>query len=86
MRVQVLYFAGLRDVTGRAEEILDLGARGAGVPCTVADLAGLLSERYPALVPHQSSVRYAVNEQFAELGAAVQAGDVVALIPPVSGG
>jgi molybdopterin converting factor subunit 1 len=82
MTVVVLYFAALRELLGKSQETLS------HLPAvlTVRGLAERLTERHPALAPHLGSVRFAVNETFVELGAAVTDGDTVALIPPVSGG
>ncbi|HVU02655.1 MAG TPA: molybdopterin converting factor subunit 1 [Polyangiaceae bacterium] len=81
-RVTVLYFGGARDAAGTAEESVDLpeGVR------TVSDLSGLLGTRHPELAGRLSSVRFGVNEAFAEPHQALANGDVVAVIPPVSGG
>jgi molybdopterin synthase sulfur carrier subunit len=80
--VQVLYFAALRDLTGVGEESVEL----ATVPCPVSGLLEQLERKHPGLRGRLSSVRVAVNEEFAELAGSVRSGDVVALIPPVSGG
>jgi molybdopterin synthase sulfur carrier subunit len=80
--IVVLYFAGLRELLQRSEERLsELSS-----PSSVFELAELLARRHPALVPHLGSVRFAVNEAFVDRNAALEDGDTVALIPPVSGG
>ncbi|MGQ3480801.1 MoaD/ThiS family protein [Paenibacillus sp. TY11] len=76
--IKLYYFAGLREVTGISEEMADLVGR------TVGDLYGWIAERYPNLPI--SSVRIAVNEEYALLTDVLQDGDVAAFIPPVSGG
>jgi molybdopterin converting factor subunit 1 len=80
--VRVLYFAGLREALGVAEEWVELppGAT------TIAQLASTLADRHPAYRERRAHVRIARNEAFAEADEAVVEGDVVALIPPVSGG
>jgi molybdopterin converting factor subunit 1 len=82
VKVVVLYFAALRELLGVHEERLELPP-GVG---RVRELATFLGERHPALVPHFSSVRFALNETFVDAAAALGEGDVVALIPPVTGG
>jgi len=82
VNVVVFYFAALRDLLGITEERLDLPA----APQCVADLARHLTRRHPQLEPHLSSVRFAVNESFVDSTAPLANGDVVALIPPVTGG
>jgi molybdopterin synthase catalytic subunit/molybdopterin synthase sulfur carrier subunit len=79
--VRVLAFAGARDVIGAGEVLLPLEA-----PCTAAELLEQVCARYPALVPYKRSLRVAVNGSYALAHEAVQAGDEVALIPPVAGG
>lgn len=53
---------------------------------TVAELLTLLERNKPTLQGRLGSVRVAVNEEFAEPSAVLRGGEVVALIPPVSGG
>ena len=76
VRVSIRLFAGLRERAGTGARQLEL-ADGA----TLADVwAGLdLGEEPQGLL-------YAVNKRYAEPGTALAEGDVVALIPPVSGG
>lgn len=80
--VTLLYFAAIRDAVGLAEEQLELPEAVA----TVSELSTFLEGARPALAGRLSSVRFAVNEVFASGDAGVAPGDVVALIPPVSGG
>jgi sulfur-carrier protein len=82
MAIAVLYFAALRELLGRSEEVVELPAG----PLTVQILADHLTRLHPELRPHLPSVRFAINETFVDLGAAVSSGDRVALLPPVSGG
>jgi molybdopterin converting factor subunit 1 len=81
MRVQVLLFASAREAAGVASEVLDLpdGA-------TVADARDALSRRHPRLGPTWPSVRFAVGERFASVEDRLETGDVLAVVPPVSGG
>lgn len=80
--VTLLYFAGVREAVGVAEESIDLpeGVR------TVSDLSTFLEIARPTLAGRLGSVRFAVNEVFASPETRLQPGDVIALIPPVSGG
>lgn len=80
--VSVLYFAALRDLARAHEEQVTL----ASGPMDVASLLAFLQQRHPELAGRLQSVRVAVNEEFVELGAVLNGGEVVALIPPVSGG
>ena len=82
MGVKILYFAALRELTGRDEEWLELPE---GV-ATVAEFAHWLEGQRAELGGRLGSVRVARNERFAAPGDAIAAGDVLALIPPVAGG
>lgn len=82
MRVTILYFAAVRDLVGKDEEPLDL-------PPNVPDIAALapyLERRHPRLSGRLSSVRFAVDEEFALPETRLHEGAVIALIPPVAGG
>ena len=87
--VMVLFFAAARERSGVNEERWLL----AEAP-RLDLLRAALFERYPALVPLDAYLRWAVNERFVESAAfsageaslSLQAGDRIALIPPVSGG
>jgi molybdopterin converting factor subunit 1 len=85
MPVRILYFAGLRDAVGHAEETVELRAIGARPP-TVRGLADYLAARHPAYAARRDHVRIARNEVFAAEDEPVVDGDVIALIPPVAGG
>lgn len=52
----------------------------------MAALCQLLELRKPEFRGRLGAVRVAVNEEFAEASALLHGGEVVALIPPVSGG
>jgi len=81
-RVCVLYFAGLRDAVGQAEEIVDLPP----TVLTVGDLCAYLASLHVGYAERRGQVRAARNEAFAGNDEALSDGDVVALIPPVAGG
>jgi molybdopterin converting factor subunit 1 len=79
-KVKVLYFAALRELTGQVEEGLELGDE----VQSVGELVLLLCERHPGL--RLDGVRLAKNDEFTDANAPLAGGDVIALIPPVSGG
>jgi molybdopterin converting factor subunit 1 len=85
MSLRILYFAGLRDALGLAEETVELGAL-PQPPRTVRALADYLAARHPAYGERRGHVRIARNEVFAADEEPVADGDVIALIPPVAGG
>lgn len=80
--IEVLYFAALRERMGVASEHVELPD---GVE-NVGRLVAFLEASRPALRGVLGSVRYAVGDEFVGLERALAPGDVVALIPPVSGG
>jgi molybdopterin synthase sulfur carrier subunit len=82
MDIRVLYFAGLRDSVGIAEESIELP----GHVRTVGALADYLCARHAAYADRRSHVRMARNETFARDDELLADGDVIALIPPVAGG
>ena len=81
MRVNVLYFAVLRDLYGRSTEELELPAGE-----NVTGLLALLKGREPAESKLWSAIAVAVNQEYAQGSLILQDGDEVALLPPVSGG
>jgi len=80
--VQVLYFAALRELAGRAEEALELPEN----VQTVRDFVSYLERARPALRGKLATVRVALDEAFANDSDALRDAQVIALIPPVSGG
>jgi molybdopterin synthase catalytic subunit len=81
MQITIRYFAAHREISGVQSEILDVPEAS-----TLADVWQLLEQRYPALVPYRNRVLLAQNERFVPASTILTAGDVVAFIPPVSGG
>jgi len=82
MRIRLLYFAAVRDLTRLDEEWVELP----GEVKTVRDLGPWLALRYPDLAAHVAAVRFARNEAFSTADEVFEEGDVVAVIPPVAGG
>lgn len=80
--INLLYFAALRERMGCPSEQIQLPQE----VCDIARLAAFLEASRPALQGVLGSVRFAVGDEFAEPERKLESGDVVALIPPVSGG
>ncbi|MFN2527951.1 MAG: MoaD/ThiS family protein [Candidatus Baltobacteraceae bacterium] len=81
IRIVVLAFARVREITGASELERTVGAL-----ATVNEVwAGLVAEM-PGLTHFSSSIRFARNGQIVDADTALQDGDEVALLPPVSGG
>ena len=81
MRVEVLYFAILRERVGRERESLEL-PDGADVRTARAAIAA----RHPGIESLLPRVQTAVNRVMAKDVTALADGDEVALLPPVAGG
>ena len=81
MRVRVLFFGRLRELTGCAEDWAEMPA-GASVESLFAHYAG----REQRLQQHRANLAAAVNEELAGWNTTLEDGDEVAFLPPVSGG
>lgn len=81
MKVTVLYFATLRDLTGARQETIELSQS-----ATVADLKTALGDRHPKAQPSLDSALFAINREYAFPEDALNEGDEIAVFPPVSGG
>jgi len=81
MRVRVLFFGQLKEITGVSEEDAELseGAR-------VEDLFERYGRRFPRLAEFRPSIAASVNQEYAGWRAPLSTGDEVAFLPPVSGG
>ncbi len=81
MRVQVLFFGILREITGTSGEALEL-AGGA----TLGSVFDRYAARFPELERQRTSIMLARNHDFGTSDTRLQDGDEVAFLPPVSGG
>ena len=81
MRVRVLFFGQLKDITGVTAEDAELsdGAR-------VEDLFERYGRKFPKLAEFRTSIAASVNQEYAGWRAPLAPGDEVAFLPPVSGG
>ena len=81
-RITLLYFAAVRERLRTDREDVEL-------PLEITDiraLSGWLETRHPHLRGALEACRFAVGEEFRKSNHVLEAGDVVAIIPPVSGG
>ncbi len=81
MRVQVLFFGVLKDVTGLAREDLEMKP-GSQLQSVFDHYASL----FPRMAEFSSSIVIAHNRQFASRTVELNDGDEIAMMPPVSGG
>ena len=85
MIVKVLYFARLREILGTSEETLDLPQHVhtlAQLKLHLAERNGVWEEAFKGAL----SLRAAVNQELVSDETVIQAGDEIALFPPVTGG
>ena len=76
--IKVHYFARLRELTGKAEEMIERDSM------TVQELLDWAEKKYQGF--GKDMIHVAVNEEYALKEDVIQSGDVCAFIPPVSGG
>jgi molybdopterin synthase catalytic subunit len=81
MRVNVLFFGALKDVTGQTRDTLELAA-----PARLSTVFDHYAALYPRLRELAASIVLARNHEFAAPSIAVEDGDEIAFLPPVSGG
>ncbi|MCH9705425.1 MAG: molybdopterin converting factor subunit 1 [Proteobacteria bacterium] len=85
MRINLLYFASVRETAGKSSEILTL----AQTPATVATLQKVLStppHPLATLLQQQQNIKFAVNQKFANADTPLSDNCEVAIFPPVTGG
>ncbi len=80
MKIKILFFGITADFTGSNSNMFNCEEN-----ITVKELKIALSARYPKL-KNISEFAVAVNEEYAEDDLILDENDIVAIIPPVSGG
>lgn len=81
IEVGVKLFASLREAVGREQVAIRVPAG-----ATARDLLDALCARYPAVAAQRRALAVAVNMELCRGERVLQAGDEVALLPPVGGG
>ncbi len=81
MRIRVLFFGVLKDLVGRSSDTLEL-PEGARLQAVLSHYARQ-TPRFEAMLP---SLALSVNQEYSAADQALQGGDEVGLLPPVSGG
>lgn len=79
MKIEVLYFALLSQQAGCSRELLETP------PLSAAALYEAAARRHGFTLPLRQ-VRAAVNDRFVDWSHEVKEGDVLAFLPPMSGG
>lgn len=77
--MRILFFAQLEESIGSREVELK------SVPISIKELKEILHEKYPNLPTLENTI-VAINEEYADEDTIIKESDVVAFIPPVSGG
>ena len=78
--ITIRYFARFRELTGKEQEVLPITSM------TVRELQDWVKQTYAEFADYAGAVLIALNEEYARPEDIIQSGDVVAFIPPVSGG
>ena len=81
MKLRVLFFSVLRDITGTDEIVLELPAGS-----TMSDLIHQIEARWPKLRDWQNSLLLALDQTYVKRDAVLHDGAEVAVMPPVQGG
>jgi len=79
--VKVLFFGRLKDLAGRAEDLLEISEA-----ATLEQLFALYASRNTELAKFRPSLVASLNQEFASWDTPLHSGDEVAFLPPVSGG
>jgi molybdopterin converting factor small subunit len=85
MKVRVLFFSVLRDLSGSEEQNIVVTPAGGG-EATVGDLLDQIYADIPGMAAWDERLLLAVNAEFAGRDTLLGEGDEVALMPPVQGG
>jgi molybdopterin synthase sulfur carrier subunit len=80
MKVKVLYFSQVKDKIGKNEEEIEFEGK------TLKDLVNVLVNKYPNIEDILKRSMFAVNESYETMDHNLQDNDIIAIIPPVSGG
>jgi molybdopterin synthase sulfur carrier subunit len=80
MKVKVLYFSQVKDKVGKNEEEVEFEGK------TLKDLVDVLVNKYPDIKDILKRSMFAVNESYETMDYNLQDKDIIAIIPPVSGG
>jgi molybdopterin converting factor subunit 1 len=80
MQIKILFFGIVRDITNKNTFDIDIDSS-----MNIEQFVSLLQDKFTGF-PDITSFTIAVNEEYVEKDFVLKAKDVVAIIPPVSGG
>lgn len=81
INIRIRYFASLREIAGRSDELLTIPAG-----TTVSAARGLVLERYAQLKPIIERCVYSVNRSYVPAETVLCDGDELVFLPPMGGG
>ena len=79
INIKVIYFAVLRDLAKKKEELLSVDPG-----TTPQSLYDMLQEKYS--FPNQNTYKVAINDNFTEWNEPLDQQDIIVFMPPVTGG
>ncbi len=80
MKVIVRYFAKIREITGRSEEVLDISNKS-----VLGDVISLVFDKYIIEIEGMPLL-YSVNYEYADTDTVLQDNDEIGILFPASGG
>ncbi len=78
MKIKILYFAHIRDITGKNSEIMDVNSN------SMDEIKGAVFSKYPE-IKNEINLLIAINDDYYS-NQEINENDVIAFFPPVSGG
>lgn len=81
MNITLRFFGQLRELTGKQEHEMTVKDN-----ILIEDLEWLLGQRFPQIKEHLETSSFSINEEYVSGNAKVNAGDIVGILPPISGG
>ncbi len=78
MEIKILYFAHIRDITGKNEEYLNINSN------KMDDIKNMLFNKYPE-IKNERNLLFAVNNEYYN-NSDIKEKDIIAIFPAVSGG
>jgi molybdopterin synthase sulfur carrier subunit len=85
MRIQLRYFASVREAVGTSAETLDV-PQGVGTVGAVRDFLIARGGKWAEALAHERALRMAFEQVMCDADMPVRAGGEVAFFPPVTGG
>ena len=79
MKVNIKYFAAMREKAGVSEELIETNAK------TAADLLTEMTEKH-GFTLDAKNLKVAVNEEYTPFSTVLNENDTIVFIPPVAGG